>query len=137
MPHSEGSTLLSLIIPFICFTPHKSHLTCTFWKPCARPPTFQARGSVPLDPFAGLLGKPTYRKTIRRKYLHPDWEEGSLVKSVENSFKCLTEVQQNTQSCHEMEVYISKLPGRQLLRFQKVFSSRSTWMPSISSSHLL
>ena len=92
---------------------------------------------MPLDPFAGLLGKPTYRKMIRRKYLHPDWEEGSLVKSVENSFKCLTEVKQNTQSCHEMEVYISKLPRRQLLRFQKVFSSRSTWMPSISSSHLL
>lgn len=137
MPHPEGSTLLSLRIPFICFTPHKSHLTCTFWKPRARPPTFQARGSVSLDPFAGLLGKPTYRKTIRRNYLHPDWEEGSLVKSIENSFKCFTEVKQNTQSCHEMAVYISKLPRRRLLRFQKVFSSRSIWMLNMDAFYQL
>lgn len=92
---------------------------------------------MPLDPFAGLLGKQTYRKMIRQKYLHPDWEEGYLVKSIENSFKCLTEVKQNTQSCHKMVVYISNLPRRRLLRFQKIFSSSSTWMPSISSSHLL
>lgn len=71
-------------------------MACTFWKPRTRPLTLQARGSVPLDPFAGLLGKQTYRKTIRRKYLHPDWEEGALVRSIENCFKCLTEVRQNT-----------------------------------------
>lgn len=75
-PHPEGSTLL-LKFPSSASLPQVNLMACTPSGSLApRPRHSRPGGPVPLDPSAGLLGKQTYRKTIGRKYLHPDWEEG-------------------------------------------------------------